>query len=68
MDREIAKLVEAFRNELDGCHHYLDEAGCPRSIGDRILTLKERIHVLVLADKLQVAVLVDELTPPGEPG
>lgn len=51
MDREVAKLVDAFRNELEGCHRYLDAAGVPRSIGHRVFTLKDRIAVLVEADR-----------------
>ena len=51
MDVEVAKLVNAFRTELEGCHQYLDLAGVPRGIGDRQLTLKDRIAVLVEADR-----------------
>lgn len=51
MDNEVMALVNAFRTELEGCHRYLDLAGVPRGIGDRVLTLKDRIAVLVEADE-----------------
>lgn len=51
MNREISSLVEAFRGELEGCHGFLDTTGCPRSIGGRVLTLKDRIQTLALADQ-----------------
>ena len=50
MDREVGALVEAFRGELEGCHQFLDQTGCPRSINGKALTLKDRIMVLVAAD------------------
>lgn len=54
MDREVGALVQAFQTELEGCHRFLDEAGCPRAINGKALTLKDRIQTLVLADQQYV--------------
>ena len=51
MEREVGALVQAFKAELEGCHRFLDEAGCPRVINEKALTLKDRIQTLVLADQ-----------------
>ena len=51
MEREVSQLVNAVRSELEGCHRFLDEAGCPRTINEKDLTLKDRIQTLVLADQ-----------------
>jgi hypothetical protein len=43
--------MTAFREELEGCHLFLDIAQVPRVVGTRSLTLKDRIAVLVEADR-----------------
>ena len=61
MDREVGALVEAFRGELEGCHQFLDQTGCPRSINGKVLTLKDRIMVLVAADHEYVGQVGDAI-------
>ena len=61
MDREVGALVEAFRGELEGCHQFLDQTGCPRSINGKALTLKDRIMVLVAADHEYVGQVGDAI-------
>jgi hypothetical protein len=51
VDAEVANLISAFKAELDGCHAFLDQAGVPRVIMGRVLSLKDRIAVLVEADR-----------------
>jgi hypothetical protein len=51
MEADIHKLFQAFRDELEGCHKSLDDAGVPRAIGSVVLTLKSRIVALVEADR-----------------
>ena len=43
-------VMQALRVELEQCHRYLDDAGVPRVFGDRTLSLRDRIAVLVELD------------------
>ena len=61
MDAEVAKLVDAFRGELEGCHRLLDDAGVLRVVGSRVLSLRDRIAVLVAADREYSAATEREL-------
>jgi hypothetical protein len=56
VDSEVAKLIAAFKGELEACHRALDEAGVPRVLVNT-LTLRDRIMVLVAIDKDMQAAL-----------